>query len=90
MYKQIIETCEAKFVPTVLTKEETLSYIKDAFMMGECAKITAKIEEGLPIDLCCKLVKNYQTKYIEIMRQDPEMAKQFTMDMWVRTMKHNQ
>jgi len=90
MYKQIIETCEVKFVPIVLTKEETLSYINDKFMMGECAKITAKIEDGLPIDICCKFVKDYQRKYIAIKREDPEMAKNFTMDMWVRLTKRNQ
>jgi len=87
MYKQVIETCEAKIV---LDKEATLSYIKDAFMMGECAKIIAKIEERLDIDLCCKLVKDYQTKYIGIKRQDAEMAKHFTMDIWFKTIKHNQ
>jgi len=87
MYKQIIETFEPKFVPIVLDKDETLSYMQDDFMMTECAKIVSKIEDGLPLDMACKFVKDFQAKYIGIKKQDEEIAKHFTIDIWAKTMK---
>ena len=57
--------------------------VNDKFMMGECSKFTAEmLKQGVDINTICRIVKEYQRKYLYVKSQDKEWAKHFTMKVW--------
>ena len=87
MYTKITPTFEKLTIKEYFEKHNIkgIDHINDTFMMGECFTFTkAMMDAGMELNTICKIIKNYQQKYIYIKNENPEMAKLFTIEMWNR------
>ena len=67
-----------------LTDVEVISYLDDSFLMTECTEATQKmLTHGIDLNRIGHFIKDYQLKYISIKSQDPQVASQFTFEMWI-------
>ena len=88
MFKQIIQTCETYTFEEMYKNDDLTDYMNDKLMMERCSEITIKLMEGnMDLNKTCELVKDYQQKYIHIHKQNPVMAKDFTLELWCKTLK---
>jgi hypothetical protein len=47
------------------------------------------IAKGLPIDMVCKVVKNYQRCYIAIKDEDPQLSRAFPFEKYLERLIKN-
>lgn len=64
--------------------------LNDKFLMKQCNEFTHKaLKAGLSINTTCALVKEYQVKYLYIKENDEKLAREFTIEMWVKLRGEN-
>jgi len=55
-----------------------MEHINDKFLINESNLATrVLLDKGMPIDMVCKLIKNYQKCYIFIKEEEPQLAQAF-------------
>ncbi len=83
MYKQIIP-----HIPPSLpsTDDYIHQYLQDEVLMNRSAQLTdLMLSNNMNIDRICAIIKEYQTKYIYIKKNDTKLAELFTPEMWWKT-----
>jgi len=83
MYKQIFTPPVAKTYIEDADLEEIKDHLKDDLFMERCAELTSiMLELKININTITAIIKEYQTKYIFIKKNAPELVSEFTPEMW--------
>jgi len=83
MYKQIFTPPVAKTYIEDADLEEIKDHLKDDLFMKRCSELTSiMLELKININTICGIIKEYQTKYIFIKKNVPELVSEFTPEMW--------
>ena len=57
-------------------------------MMKRSQELTSRmLDENMNINTITAIIKEYQTKYIYIKKNDPKLAELFTPELWWKTRK---
>lgn len=85
MYVKVIET----FEPTNAQQlKEINECLVDDFLMTNSRRLTEIfLEKEMPINLICKLVKNYTLLYKELKNQDVKLANLYTAEVYIDSIK---
>ncbi len=67
-----------------------MEHINDKYLITQRNMGTqVLIAKGLPIDMVCKVVKNYQRCYIAIKDEEPQLLRAFTFDKYLERLIKN-
>lgn len=85
MYVKVIETFEPTNAQQLKEINESLV---DDFLMTNSRQLTEIfLEKEMPINLVCKLVKNYTLLYKEVKNHDVKLANLYTAEVYIDCMK---
>ena len=90
MYKQIFTPPVAKTYIEDPNLEEIKDHLEDALFMKRCYELTSiMLKNNIYINTINSIIKEYQTKYIYIKKNAPELILAFTPEMWWITRNKN-
>lgn len=58
--------------------------LDDSFLKTQCENATEKLLTKFDIDTTCKFIKSYQTEYLAIKENEPELANHYTFELWTK------
>ena len=83
MYKQIFTPPDAETYIEGDALEEMREQLKDEVLMSRSIELTKiMLENKMDINTITAIIKEYQTKYIYIKKNAPELVSAFTPQMW--------
>ena len=69
-------------------KQSKMNHVNDKFLMNECIELTKiMLEQKKAVNKIVGIVKEYTGLYLLIKSQDEELAKNFTVETWLRCQK---
>ena len=59
-------------------------YLQDTFFKTQCEIATEMLLTKFDIDTTCKFIKSYQGEYLAIKECEPELARHYTFEIYIR------
>ena len=80
--------CDRRRIIKDINIEKMKECLKDEFLMKKSQELTAALlDKKMNINTITAVVKEYQTKYLYIKENDPNLAKKYTPELWWKTRK---